>query len=190
MKNGLLNDLLSPAFKNYSGIASILEDRYATFNEIAEADIDALSKLLPESSAATYLKLVAALVSRRGTDRLKLGKKHSSEEIEEYLKYLFFGIGNEAVYVISIGDGEKILSADKVSEGTVNFSNVTPRMMLEVAKKRGAKSVIIAHNHPGGYAIPSNDDTTATALLAELFLSSGIKLIKHYVVAGNDCKTV
>lgn len=190
MKNGLLSGLLSPAFQNASRIASMLEEHYSTFNEIAEADIDFLSKTLSDTSPAFYIKIAAALVSRRGCDRFKFGKKHTFEEIEEYLKHLFFGVGNETVYIISIGQGEKIISADKVSEGTVNFSNVTPRMMIEVAKKRGASSVILAHNHPGGYAFPSSDDKAATALLTDLFSSSGIKLVKHYVVAGNDCKTV
>ena len=77
MKNGLLSDLLSPAFQNASRIASMLEEHYSTFNEIAEADIDFLSKTLSDTSPAFYIKIAASLVSRRGCDRFKFGKKHT-----------------------------------------------------------------------------------------------------------------
>ena len=190
MKISMISELLSPITKNSSQISQRLSERYGSFVELAEADIDAIAAVTGDSSVALYIKLAVALVSRRVCDSLRFGKKHTQEEIENYLVHLFFGLTVETVYVISIDKAGKTVACDKVNEGTVNFSNVTPRKLLEVALRRGASEVIVAHNHPGGYAIASGDDISATALLNEIFASSGIKLLNHYVVAASECNCV
>ena len=191
MKAGVIFELLSPLTKDSGEISERLTERYTSFNEIAEADTDALAEATGgDGSVALYIKLAVALASRRVCDVFKFGKRHTAEEVENYLKHLFFGLPVETVYILSIDKNGKAVACDKVAEGTVNFSNVTPRKLLEVARRRGACEVIIAHNHPGGYAQPSNDDIAATELLRELLSASDIRLVNHYVVAGADCTTV
>jgi len=190
MKVELAMEFLSPAIKNSAEIAKRLCERFGSFREVAEADSYVIEDAVGDAACALYIKLAVALASRRICDRFKFGRSHTEEETKEYLKHLFFGLSIETVYLISIDGLGKAIACDRVGEGTVNLSNVLPRRLLEAAKRRGAKSVIIAHNHPGGFAMPSTDDVTSTSLLRELFESSGIKLINHYVVAGDDCECV
>lgn len=190
MNDNLLSQILSHTNKNPETASDKLIKRFGSFVGVTEADTLALSDTLDgDMTTSLYIKLMSAIVSRRKCDLFKLGKKHTEKEIEEYLISLFFGLSVETVYLLSIKN-EKVVSCEKAGEGTVNSSNVLPRKLLEIAKRHGADSLIIAHNHPGGYAIPSDEDKAGTSTLYEFFNSSGIKLLAHYVVAELECKKI
>ena len=190
MKDNLLCAILAHTIKNPQAAADSLMKRFGSFTSVAEADVLAISDTLGgEGATSVYIKLVAAIVSRRNSDLFKFGKKHTDDEIERYFVSLFFGLSVETVYILSVKNG-KIISCDKAGEGTVNASNVLPRRLLEIAKRHSADSLIIAHNHPGGYATPSDEDIAGTQTLCEFLRSSGINLLSHYVVAGVDCKKI
>jgi len=64
-----------------------------------------------------------------------------------------------AVYLNS---RNKLIHAENLSEGTVAEAVAFPRKIVEGALKYHAVSVIIAHNHPGGVAEPSDNDDKIT----------------------------
>ena len=167
-----------------------LIEKFGSISAAADADLlNVADALGGDMSTSLYIKLVCALISRRRCDLFKFGKKHSDEEIESYLISLFLGLSVETVYLLSLRGG-KVVSCERVGEGTVNTSNVLPRKLIEIAKRNMADSVIIAHNHPGGYASPSDDDVAGTRMLRECFASAGVKMLSHYVVAGSGCRKV
>ena len=191
MRNENLKELLSFVSKDSAMLLDTLAERYGGFRGITEADMDGIADTLGgDFKSAFYIKLCMALVSRRGCDRFKFGKKHSDAEISEYLKYLFFGLADETVYFLSFDSSGRTVSCDRVGEGTVNISNVLPRKVLDVARKRGAARVALAHNHPGGYAKASEDDVSTTVILSGILESSGIELTAHYVVSGAECARI
>ena len=188
MENTLIKELLSAVVKNPEEVAEKLLLTFGSLGGIAEAECEEIRDvLLGDISTALYIKLAVSLASRRECDKLILGKKHTAEEIENYLTAFFFGASVETVAVVSLDIQGRVVAADKAGEGTVNFSNVMPRKILEIAKKRKAKSVIIAHNHPGGYPTPSDDDVVSSKMLSEMLCVSGINLSASYVIAGNKC---
>lgn len=191
MNEDFLIEILSHAVKDPTEMASKLSNHYNSFVALAEADIEDIALTLDgDKSTALYLKLSLALVSRRKCDKFAFKKKHTKEETEDYLKAFFFGVSVETIVIISIDSSDKVIACDKVSEGTVNFSNVLPRRVLEIAIKRGARKIIIAHNHPGGYAIPSDDDLSSTKMLSEILSVSGVSVASSYVVAGAECAEI
>ena len=48
------------------------------------------------------------------------------------------------------------------------------------------KSIIIAHNHPNGDLIPSDEDIKATSDLFRTLKPVGIMLLDHIIVAGGQ----
>ena len=182
--------ILGHVNKDAAASSDKLIRKFGSLVGVAEADMLAVSDALDgDMTTSLYIKLVSALVSRRVCDAFKLGKKHTEEEICEYLVSLFFGLSVETVYLLSVKDG-KITACERAGEGTVNTSNVLPRRLIEIAKRHKADSVIIAHNHPGGYATPSDDDKSGTRILYEFFTASGVRLLAHYVVAGLECRKI
>ena len=191
MKNAVLVELLSHVVKTPAVTAEKLENYFGSYTAIAEAEPDEIARALGgDMSCAIYIKLAVSLVSRRFCDKLTVGKKHTAEKIENYLLAYFYGMSVETVAVISFDSSGKLISVDKASEGTVNFSAVMPRKILEIAKRRHASGVIIAHNHPGGYPFPSDDDKASSKLLSELLLLSGIEVKANYIVAGSKCTRI
>lgn len=191
MNKEILEELLSHVLLNADVSAELLTGEFGSLAGVFEADADRTSEVLSgDKQTAVYIKLCCALASRRGCDRLKPGRKYGEDEICEYLKCLFLGLSDETVYLLSLDNAGKVIACDRVGEGTVNFSSVLPRRVIDAARKRGARSVILAHNHPGGHAKPSGDDEETTRALSGLFSSSGIELTAHYVVEGDSCAKV
>ncbi len=191
MKKELLEELLSHVSKNPSSAVEVLSKKYGTYLQIAEATEESLSRDVGgDMQTALYLKLCTAIASRRLSDRFVFGKKHTEAEICEYLSAMLFGMPEETVYMVSLDSSGRCVAADRVGEGIVNFSSVLPRKVLDVAKRRGAKRVVIAHNHPGAYLAPSGNDISATEILSEFLSSAEIILEKSYVVSGMECMEI
>lgn len=191
MNRSDLEELLSHVVKTPSQTASRLEEHFGSCGAIFEAEpVEIADALDGDMNIAIYIKLAVSLASRRYSDRLVSGTKYTDEQTESYLTSYFYGRSVETVAVLSLDSHGKILSLDKASEGTVNFSAVMPRRILEIAKRRGARRVVIAHNHPGGYPYPSDDDIASAKLLSELFLMSGMEKVDNYVVAGSKCMKI
>ena len=90
------------------------------------------------------------------------------------------------MFLLSLDAKLKLLSCREVGEGSVNYASVPIRRCVEMALEDGATSVILAHNHPSGLAVPSNDDIATTRRLAMALSAVEIQLVDHIVVADDD----
>ena len=68
----------------------------------------------------------------------------------------------------------------------MNSAAVPIRRVVEMALAANATTVILAHNHPSGLAIPSGDDVQTTRRLAMALDAVGIELVDHVVVAEQE----
>jgi DNA repair protein RadC len=73
-----------------------------------------------------------------------------------------------------------------VGEGSVNSANIPIRRVVEIALNTNATTVVLAHNHPSGLALPSGDDIQTTLRLAKAMDAVEITLADHIVVADED----
>ena len=73
-----------------------------------------------------------------------------------------------------------------VSEGSVNTAEVSVRKVVEAALSVNATTVMLAHNHPSGLAVPSMEDIITTRRMATALDAVGILLEDHIVVAGKE----
>ena len=60
------------------------------------------------------------------------------------------------------------------------------RKVVETALKFGATSVILAHNHTSGIAVPSREDEETTRRIRAALEAVDIALTDHIVVADRD----
>ena len=75
---------------------------------------------------------------------------------------------------------------DEPFEGTLTQTSVYPREIVKAALSRNAAAVIFAHNHPSGAAQPSQADELLTRNLKEALALVDIKVLDHFIVAGNQ----
>ena len=183
--SGEIARLLSPvAGSTAEKCEQILLNRYLKPEAVFSANYEEL-KMLVGQRAAEHIYLLARITSRRLSSRFAFGKKHTQCELVDYLKALFLGLSSEHLYLISFGPDWEVISADLVGVGTVNSAAVSPRTVVDFAIKRGAKSIMLAHNHPGGKAEPSAEDNEMLSTMGFVLEKAGIRLAGHIIIAGN-----
>ncbi len=92
---------------------------------------------------------------------------------------------NEILLSIFLNAKNDILLTREMAEGTVAEAAVFPRKLVEEAIKQKATSVIIAHNHPGGIAEPSDQDIKITQDIQRALASINISLQDHIILAND-----
>lgn len=107
---------------------------------------------------------------------------------EDFLSYLKFIRTKRQEYFVclSLDSGRRLLKRRTVTIGLLDTTLVHPREVFAGPLKDRAASVIIAHNHPSGYAEPSDDDITTTQQLIAAGQLLGIRLVDHIIVTRRD----
>ncbi len=171
--------------------AARLVEKYGRLDLLASARREDLIEIEGMTESAVNLLTVnVALTSRRITDGFEFGIKHTDGEIADYFIGLYYGAAVETVYMLILDKRGRVMSLEYMGEGTVGASDVYPRKLLETAVRNRAAAVIIAHNHPRGRGIPSDDDKYTTERLMRLFGNAGIELLAHYVVSEREVSKV
>ena len=98
----------------------------------------------------------------------------------------FKGRKNETVFLLCLDANCKVLCCKEVGEGSVNSAGLSIRKIVETALAANATSVVLAHNHSSGIAIPSTDDKQTPRQLAVALRAVDIHLVDHVVVADDD----
>ena len=93
---------------------------------------------------------------------------------------------DEKALLLCLDAKKSVISCVNLGSGVVNAVDVNVRKVVESALRFRASSVILAHNHPGGVALPSREDERITREIASALKLVGIPLDDHIIVAGDD----
>ena len=104
----------------------------------------------------------------------------------KYLENFFIGSRVEKVYLLCLDAKCKALCCLEICEGSVNSAGISVRKVVEKALAAKATSVILAHNHPSGIALPSTEDLQTTKRIAKGLRAVEIPLVDHIIVADGD----
>ena len=169
-------------------IAHELMNRFGSLSQVLEARPEELAKVDGMGdSAATFLSLITAvgryyLVNRTMQETIL----PTIEKCGHYLVPFFHGRRNEMVYILCLDAKCKVLCCKEMGEGSVNSAGVPIRRIVEAALGANATSVILAHNHPSGFAFPSDEDVLTTRRVALALDAVEIHLVDHIIVADDD----
>lgn len=169
-------------------LAHALLEHFGSLAQVLEAPAEELEKVKGiGSNAATFLSLMNQvgryyLVSRSQQNVIL----RTIKECGDYLIAFFYGRRNEMVYLLCLDAKCKVLCCKAVGEGSVNSAGVSIRRIVETALGANATSVILAHNHPSGIAVPSAEDVKTTQRVAAALNAVDICLVDHIVVADDD----
>ena len=108
------------------------------------------------------------------------------DEIGTYLLGRYAGITDERFAVISLQNSGKFIACDFIGSGDLSAVGVSTRKIIEIVIERKAALIVIAHNHPGGLALPSGTDMETTKRISEALKHIGVKLFDHIVIADGD----
>lgn len=93
---------------------------------------------------------------------------------------------DEKLLLLCLDAKKSVIACVNLGSGVVNAVDVNVRKVVENAVRHRANTVILAHNHPGGVALPSREDERITLEIAAALKLVGIPLVDHIIVAGDD----
>ena len=174
--------------KDTNPIAHALLERFDTVAGVLEAPESELRKVPGMGdSAARFIHLVNDLGryyqrSRGGHPKILT----TVAQCGEYLLPYFYNRRNETVFLLCLDAKCKVLCCKEVGEGSVNSAAIPIRRVVEMALGANATSVVLAHNHPSGLALPSAEDICTTKRLGMALNTVEIQLVDHIVVADDE----
>ena len=170
-------------------IAHALMENYGSLSAVLAAPVEDLQKINGiGESAALLLKLVPHICHKArlsDADRQEL-ILNTADRAGAYLLERFFGETREVIYQLCLDRKGKLLACKRLGEGNVASAALDIRKLVENAILNSASGVILAHNHPSGIAMPSEEDYGATQRAKAALATIGVALADHIVVADRD----
>ena len=174
--------------KDTNPIAHALLDHFGSLTGVFQATPGELQKVPGiGANAALFLNLIPQVGRYYQVKRSEPGDILTTiQQCGEYLVPYFYGREHETVFLLCLDAKCKVLCCKLVGEGSVNSASIPIRRVVEIALNANATTVVLAHNHPSGLALPSADDVQTTLQLARAMDAVEITLADHIVVADND----
>ena len=174
--------------KDTNPIAHALLNHFGSLTSVLEASPEELEQVPGiTKNASTFLSLIPQVGRYYQIKRAQPGDILCTiEQCGNYLVPYFYGRENETVFLLCLDAKCKVLACKLIGEGSVNSANIPIRRVVEMALNANATTVVLAHNHPSGLALPSADDIQTTLRLARAMDAVEITLADHIVVADND----
>ena len=169
-------------------LAHALMDRFGSLSGVFSAPVELLAQVKGVGTqTAVLLRLVPQIAQRaRLTDLERELALNTRARVGQYLLELFSRERNEAVYEICLDGKGKLLACRRLGEGSASAVNLDIRQIVQNAIVYAASSVILAHNHPSGVALPSQEDHAATLRVKAALEAIDVRLEDHIVVADHD----
>lgn len=174
--------------KDTNELAHLLIRTFGSLSGVFDASYEDLLRVSGVGeNTATLIKLIPQIsreyqISRQTPDVVL----STVEKAGTFLIPRFIGARTEIVLLLCLDSRKSLISCDQVGEGTVGIAQTRTRRVVELAIKHNAASVILAHNHLSGNALPSQEDQITTLKLKAALEGVGIVMDDHIIVADED----
>lgn len=174
--------------RDVNPLAHELIGRFGSLSGVFSAPIELLLETPGVGERTAVLLRLAPLIAQKARleDLERELAFNSREHVGSYLLELFSLERSEAVYQLCLDAKGKLLACKRLGEGSVSAVTVDIRKIVQNAILASASSVILAHNHPSGIALPSEDDKIVTDQVKAALASIGVRLDDHIIVADQD----
>ena len=169
-------------------LSHALLERYGSIRGVLDADEADLQKVAGVGEGTVLLLKTAKETMRRYMASPPQEKAYicsSSDAGRSFVPILRFET-EEKVYLMCLNGRGGVISCTQLGTGTFRGVNVSIRRIVDEAVRRHSASVVLAHNHPGGFAIPSVEDRNYTSELKRALELMDIRLMDHIIVAEGD----
>ena len=169
-------------------IAHRLLDAFGSLSGVFQASMQELTSVPGiGENAATLILMVPQIVKKAHVSKAKETKIiRNSTDAGNYLLPYFLDEPDEIVMMLCLDNKRAVICCREMGRGVVNCVDANIRRMVETALKVKTTTVIIAHNHPNGVALPSREDDNFTRTLYRSLGLLGITLEDHIIVANDE----
>lgn len=166
-------------------LAHELLSRGVTLKGVLELERKTISSIMGMGEkSADFFEVLRELVNRieaSKNDNAK-GRKLTKKNISAKLEKEFAGLSYERFIMITCDKDGRIINTHEIARGERAVVSANIRKIVSEALFDNAHYVILAHNHPSGMLVKSNEDVTITNKICDILSSIDVPLIEHYIV--------
>ncbi|MBQ5911363.1 MAG: hypothetical protein IIW94_05085 [Clostridia bacterium] len=174
--------------KDTSKMAHDLINTFGSFAGVLEADIEDIVKISGiTKNSASLIKLMLPMLRTYTLEKYEFGevlKNHT--EIGKYIFGKYFAVNKECLSLLCLNRLGKVLSFEIIMSGSIDSVGLSVRDIVAKSIKSNASAVVIAHNHPGGVALPSPQDVELTRFLKDALKTVSVDLLDHVILSSED----
>jgi DNA repair protein RadC len=158
-----------------------------SLSRLAEASLEELASVSGIGVAkAAQLKASFELTRRALTQQMTTRDTFANPgKVRDWLRLKLATRQHEVFMALWLDAQNRLIKADELFSGSLTQTSVYPREVVKTALAHNAAAVILAHNHPSGVSEPSRADEMLTKTLKEALAMVDVKLLDHFIVAGN-----
>jgi len=166
-------------------VAGVLLKRHRSLADIFRAYETAsfVPGLVPAKLQTHLTRLAQAFTHSLHVDAFEGVTMRSTAALLRYLQRDMTDLDREFFRVFFLDSANSLLADRIMWTGTVNSVQVHPREVVREILRVSASSIIIAHNHPFGLPLPSENDVLVTSKLVQACASFDVAVQDHLIVA-------
>lgn len=169
-------------------LARYLLGQFGSLGRLLSADMRELSKH-KGMGLASYTQFAVVR---------EVGRRVLAEELQQQpvlgnpqvaADFLRLQLGQERVEVslaLLLNRQNQLIHSAELARGTLAENTVYIRETVKLALAHHAAAIILAHNHPGGSAEPSDADIAFTCRLKEALALVDIVLLDHFIITAYE----
>ena len=92
----------------------------------------------------------------------------------------------EHFVVVTLNAAHELIRIRTITKGLVNRTLVHPREVFRPVLRDNSTAIIIAHNHPSGNTVPSNEDHLITTTIKDAGELLGIRVLDHLIIGRSS----
>jgi len=154
---------------------------------LAGASLEEITSMPGVGRAKATAVLAAAELGRRlfGLEMEQCPIVRTPHDVAELLMGRLRFLDREHFLVVLLSARNQPLGVETISVGHLTASLVHPRELFKSAIQKSAAAIILAHNHPSGDPMPSQEDLLLTKRLREGGELLGIEILDHVIFGDN-----
>lgn len=163
----------------------LIEKYGSTYNIMSKGDgILEISKI-KNDKFFIMINLIKDFTKQNLFEKIKKSNNITSntKDVINYLKSELIFRENEIFGMLLLNNRYEVIKFEKLSYGTIDRSCIFMRKILSIIVECNAKNVIIAHNHPSGSLVPSENDRRLTLKIKKALDMFEINLADHIIVS-------
>lgn len=185
----LLAIFLRVGMRGHSAVdlARALLARFGSLTGLFAARREELAAV-PGMGSAKYAQIQAVLEMARRALQEDIRRDQGFASPAAVADYLRLHLGRETREIflaLWLDTQHRLIATEELFRGTLSQTAVYPREVVKAALIHNAAAVVFAHNHPSGVAEPSQADTQLTAVLKQSLALVEVRVLDHFIVAGN-----
>lgn len=173
--------------KNTNETAHLLLNEFGTIQKVFDADSkDLVSVNGVSNNICAFIKLFPELFEMYNkAQNAPLTNVSSTRQLKNYVEPILKNAVNETLYIIYIDEKGDAFAYEPLTKGNAVQIQSSMGEILSSIQRKSPKAIALAHNHPYGSCLPSEEDVVSTVKIKYMLKILGIDVYEH-IILGVD----